>query len=143
VTERVIGQFLAEMDGVEEMNGVLVLGATNRPDILDPALLRPGRFDIQLEIPLPDARGRRDIFRIALRDKPATLDVSPEALAMKSEGFTGAEIQGACTRAARTALREALDGRDDDADDLPIVRITPDHIEAALEEVRAMPHRSF
>jgi transitional endoplasmic reticulum ATPase len=142
-TERVIGQFLAEMDGVEEMNGVLVLGATNRPDILDPALLRPGRFDIQLEIPLPDLRGRRDIFAIALRDKPATPDVSPEDLAAKSEGFTGAEIQGACTRAARTALREALDGWDEDSDQVPMVRITTDHIEAALEEFRTMPHRSF
>jgi transitional endoplasmic reticulum ATPase len=143
VTERVIGQFLAEMDGVEEMNGVLVLGATNRPDILDPALLRPGRFDIQLEIPLPDSKGRRDIFLIALRDKPATDDVSAEDLASKSEGFTGAEIQGACTRAARTALREALEGWDDDSDQPPMVRITPDHIEAALEEVRTMPHRSY
>jgi transitional endoplasmic reticulum ATPase len=143
VTERVIGQFLAEMDGVEEMNGVLVLGATNRPDILDPALLRPGRFDIQLEIPLPDAKGRREIFKIALRDKPVTADVSVDHLAAKSEGFTGAEIHGACTRAARTALREALEGWDDDAEALPEVAITPDHVEAALEEVRTMPHRSF
>src|SRR6185437_5079677 len=142
-TERVIGQFLAAMDGVEELNGVLVLGATNRPDILDPALLRPGRFDIQLEIPLPDPNGRRDIFRIALRDKPTTPDVSADDLAEKSEGFTGAEIQGACTRAARTALREALEGWDEESDALPTVRITPDHLEAALEEVRTLPHRSF
>ncbi len=142
-TERVIGQFLAEMDGVEELNGVLVLGATNRPDILDPALLRPGRFDIQLEIPLPDLRGRREIFRIALKDKPATPDVSPDDLAAKTEGFTGAEIQGACTRAARTALREALDGWDEDSTTPPTVRITPDHLDAALEEFKAMPHRSF
>ena len=63
VTERVIGQFLAEIDGVEELNGVLILGATNRPDILDPAMLRPGRFDLQLEIPLPDLAGRSEIFR--------------------------------------------------------------------------------
>jgi transitional endoplasmic reticulum ATPase len=142
-TERVIGQFLAEMDGVEELNGVLVLGATNRPDMLDPALLRPGRFDIQLEIPLPDLRGRRDIFRIALKDKPATPDVSPDDLAAKTEGFTGAEIQGACTRAARTALREALDGWDEDSTTPPTVRITPDHLDAALEELKTMPHRSF
>jgi transitional endoplasmic reticulum ATPase len=142
-TERVIGQFLAEMDGVEEMNGVLVLGATNRPDILDPALLRPGRFDVQLEIPLPDLKGRREIFRIALRDKPTTGEFSADDLASKSEGFTGAEIQGACTRAARTALREALEGWDEDDDELPTVRITPDHIEAAIEEVRMTPHRSY
>ena len=142
-SERVIGQFLAEMDGVEEMNGVLVLAATNRPDILDPALLRPGRFDIQLEIPLPDLAGRRDIFRIALKNKPATDDVSVDDLASRSEGLTGAEIQGLCTRAARTALREALEGRDEDSLAIPVVRITPDHLEAALEEVKSMPHRSY
>ena len=142
-TERVIGQFLAEMDGVEELNGVLVLGATNRPDILDPALLRPGRFDIHLEIPPPDLRGRRDIFQIALKDKPATLDVSPDDLAARSEGFTGAEIQGACTRAARIALREALEGWDEESAAPPAVWITSDHLVAALEEIRAAPLRSF
>ena len=70
VTERVISQFLTEMDGVEELEGVLVLAATNRPDLLDPALLRPGRFDILLEIPPPDCDGRREIFQIGLRGKP-------------------------------------------------------------------------
>jgi transitional endoplasmic reticulum ATPase len=139
VTERVIGQFLAEMDGVEEMNGVLVLGATNRPDILDPALLRPGRFDIQLDIPLPDLEGRRDIFRIALRNKPTNEDISIDALAGKSEGFTGAEIQGLCTRAARAALREALEIP---GDGTPAVWITPGHLDDAVEEVRGLPHRS-
>ena len=74
VTERVIGQFLAEMDGVEELNGVLVLGATNRPDILDPALLRPGRFDMLVEIPPPDGEGRRSIFAIGLSDRPLAKD---------------------------------------------------------------------
>jgi transitional endoplasmic reticulum ATPase len=141
-TERVIGQFLAEMDGVEEMNGVLVLGATNRPDILDPALLRPGRFDIQLEIPLPDLEGRRQIFGIALRGKPATAEVSHEAFAAQTEGFTGAEIQGACTRAARSALREALEVWEEGAGNDPVVAITPEHIEAALDEIRETPHRS-
>ncbi len=137
VTERVIGQFLAEMDGVEDMNGVLVLAATNRPDILDPALLRPGRFDIQLEIPLPDLEGRGEIFRIALRDKPAANDVSIDDLASRSEGFTGADIQGLCTRAARTALREALEEPGRDPDELPSIQITRAHLDHSLEEARA------
>ncbi len=137
VTERVIGQFLAEMDGVEEMNGVLVLGATNRPDILDPALLRPGRFDIQLEIPLPDLVGRGEIFRIALRDKPVVGDISVDDLASRTEGFTGAEIQGMCTRAARSALREALERSGGDPEALGAIRITRAHLDASLEEDRA------
>ncbi len=87
VTERVISQFLAEMDGVEDLNGVLVLGATNRPDILDPALLRPGRFDIQIPLPLPDLAGRREIFQIGLRDKPLSGKVDIPALAAATEGY--------------------------------------------------------
>ena len=143
VTERVIGQFLAEMDGVEEMNGVLVLGATNRPDILDPALLRPGRFDIQLEIPLPDLVGRGEIFRIALRDKPAAEDISVDDLAARSEGFTGADIQGLCTRAARAALREALELSGGTPEALSSIRITPAHLDASLEDSRALTHTRF
>ena len=98
VTERVIGQFLTEIDGVEELNGVLVLGATNRPDILDPALLRPGRFDLQLEIGLPDLASRKEILRIGLRDKPVIGEIPIEALAEQSEGLNGAEIRSICTR---------------------------------------------
>lgn len=141
VTERVIGQFLAEMDGVEDMNGVLVLGATNRPDILDPALLRPGRFDIQLEIPLPNLSGRGEIFRIALREKPTAGDISIDDLASRSEGFTGAEIQGICTTAARSALRGALEQSGGDPESMPPIFITRAHLDTALEEVKGLPHR--
>jgi transitional endoplasmic reticulum ATPase len=137
VTERVIGQFLAEMDGVEELNGVLILGATNRADILDPALLRPGRFDLQLEIPLPDRESRGQIFRIGMLAKPIEPDVSVDSIADQTEGFNGAEIQAICTRAALIAIRETIghnraaaliDGVD--------IRITADHVQLALEEVR-------
>ena len=141
VTERVIGQFLAEMDGVEEMNGVLVLGATNRPDILDPALLRPGRFDIQVEIPLPDAQGRLDIFQISLRDKPVSDDIAAEDLIAQTEGFTGAEIRGACDHAARAALREALENWDESAGP-PRVTLRRQHLQNALGEIRNAPHRT-
>ena len=99
MTERVISQFLAEMDGVEELNGVLVLGATNRPDMLDPALLRPGRFDIQDAVPLPDLAGRQQIFEIGLRDKPIIAgEVDLAGLASSTGGFSGAEIRAVCVR---------------------------------------------
>ncbi len=135
VTERVIGQFLAELDGVEELNGVLVLGATNRPDIVDPALLRPGRFDLQLDIPLPDLAGRKEIFAIGLRAKPVSDDVSLETLANRTEGCNGAEIQSICTRAAWSAIREALeDGTLKTG--LPGVTITAHHLDQAFDELR-------
>ena len=108
MTERVISQFLTELDGVEDLGGVLVLAATNRPDMLDPALLRPGRFDLLLEVPPPDARGRREIFEVGLRGKPVARDVEPKDLAAVTEGFTGADIRSVCTMAALEALREAV-----------------------------------
>ncbi|MFI5456042.1 MAG: CDC48 family AAA ATPase [Isosphaerales bacterium] len=134
VTERVIGQFLAEIDGVEELNGVLILGATNRPDILDPALLRPGRFDLHLEIPLPDLEGRKEIFRIGLRGKPLAQDISIDALAGQTEGFNGAEIQAICTRAAWSAIREALSNQEI-RNGAPEVRLTAEHLQSALDEL--------
>ena len=111
VTERVIGQFLAEMDGVEELNGVLVLAATNRPDILDPALLRPGRFDVQLEIPLPDTVARAEIFRIGLRDRPVAEGVSREP-GRAERGLHSADIQAVCDQAVVTAIGEAREAVD-------------------------------
>jgi len=134
VTERVIGQFLAEIDGVEELNGVLILGATNRPDILDPALMRPGRFDLQLEFPLPDLPGRKAIFEIGLRNKPLGTDVSIDSLAEKTEGYNGAEIQAICTRAAWSAIRESLE-KHGQRNGHPEVRVTAAHLSAALAEL--------
>ena len=107
-SERVMGQFLAEMDGVEELKDVLILGATNRPDLLDPALLRPGRFGVHLVIGLPDHAGRAEIARIALRDKPHAAEVSADAIADQTEGFSGAEIEALCTQAALAAVRIAV-----------------------------------
>ena len=108
VSERVLSQFLAEFDGVEELKGVLVLGATNRLDILDPAVLRPGRFDEVVEIPLPDEQERREIFGVHLRGKPLARGVDLEALAVRAEGFAGADIAGVCHRAALEAVRKAV-----------------------------------
>ncbi|MGZ3470973.1 MAG: CDC48 family AAA ATPase [Isosphaeraceae bacterium] len=143
VTERVISQFLAEMDGVEDLNGVLVLGATNRPDILDPALMRPGRFDIQVAIPLPDRVGRQQIFEIGLRDKPLAGKVDIAALAEATEGFSGAEIRAVCTRAAWAAIREAVARSEPAQDSVPRVSITRDHLNSALQEVQSAPQRAF
>ncbi len=143
VTERVISQFLAEMDGVEDMNGVLVLGATNRPDILDPALLRPGRFDIQVAIPLPDLDGRRRIFDIGLRNKPLAEKIDIDALAASTDGFSGAEVRAICTRAAWAAIREAVAKTESDQESMPRVSITRDHLNSALLEVQSAPQRAF
>jgi transitional endoplasmic reticulum ATPase len=135
VSERVIGQFLAEMDGVEELGGVLVLGATNRADVLDPALLRPGRFDVVVEIPPPGEEDRREIFRIGLRGKPVGPGVDVVALAAATEGFTGADVQAVCNAAALAALREVVAAlRPGETE--TTVTIGPRHLAEALAEVK-------
>jgi len=109
VTERVISQFLTEMDGMEELKGVIVLAATNRLDIIDPALLRAGRFDFQLELPIPDAQARWEIFNIHTRGKPLAADAELKALADATDGLVGADIEAICRRASMLAIREFLD----------------------------------
>ncbi|MBI2951956.1 CDC48 family AAA ATPase [bacterium] len=140
VSERVLSQFLAEMDGVEELKGVLVLGATNRVDMLDPAVLRPGRFDEVVEIPLPDGRGRREIFEIHLRHKPTTAKVDLDALVARTEGFSGADIAGVCHRAALEAVRRAVGAAGDRPDGEAQVALTPEDIQKALTEVQGAPN---
>jgi transitional endoplasmic reticulum ATPase len=108
VSERVLSQFLAELDGIEELKGVLVLGATNRLDILDAAVLRPGRFDEIVEIPPPQEEDRREIFKVHLRGKPLAPGIDAAALAARTEGFSGAEIASVCNQAALSAVRRAL-----------------------------------
>ncbi|OYT56326.1 MAG: AAA family ATPase, partial [Candidatus Hecatellales archaeon ex4484_218] len=108
VTERVISQLLTEMDGLENLRGVVVIAATNRPDLLDPALLRPGRFDRILEVPVPDKNARLQIFRIHTRNMPLAEDVNLEKLAEITEGYVGADIEALCREAALTALREDM-----------------------------------
>jgi transitional endoplasmic reticulum ATPase len=136
VTERVLSQFLTELDGVEELKGVLVLGATNRPDMLDPAILRPGRFDEIVDIPLPDEESRRLIFEVHLRNKPLGPGIDAGDLAAGAEGFSGADIQGVCARAALRAVRRAVAGRlGKPAREAPVI-LQPDDLRAALEEAR-------
>jgi len=108
-TERVISQFLTEMDGIEELKGVVVLAATNRHDMIDPAVLRPGRFDIIMELPIPTKKVRVDIFKIHAKGKPLDKDVNPESLAGQTEGLTGADIEAIVRQASSLAIREFLE----------------------------------
>jgi transitional endoplasmic reticulum ATPase len=110
-TERVVNQLLAELDGMQELRGVVVLGATNRPDRIDPALLRPGRFDEIIHVPVPDRDGRADIFRRQAEVMSLDEDVNLDRLAEITERFTGADIAGVCVKAGLLALRESPDAR--------------------------------
>ena len=108
VADRVISQLLTELDGIEELRGVVVLAATNRLDMLDPALLRPGRFDLLIELPRPDEGGRLEILRIHTRGKPLAADVDLGSLARATGECTGAELDAICRKATMLAIREYL-----------------------------------
>ncbi len=107
VTERVVNQLLTEIDGLEEMHDVLVIAASNRPDIIDPALLRPGRFDRMLHVPAPEEKARLEIFKVHTKGMPLR-DISLEELAKQTEGYAGADIEAICREAAIFALRESI-----------------------------------
>jgi transitional endoplasmic reticulum ATPase len=111
VTERVISQFLTEMDGIEELKGVIVLAATNRIDLIDPALLRSGRFDLLLELPKPDVQAREEIWKIHTRNKPLDKDVDPRQMAEDSDGQVGADIEFVCRKASMLAIREYIENQ--------------------------------
>ena len=106
--DRVLNQLLTEMDGMEQEN-VFIIGATNRPDIIDPALMRPGRLDQLIYIPLPDLASRIQVFKSVLRKSPIAKDVDIEYLAHKTEGFSGADITEICQRACKLAIREGIE----------------------------------
>jgi transitional endoplasmic reticulum ATPase len=112
VTESVVNQLLTSIDGLESMEGVVVIGATNRPDIIDPGLLRPGRFDRLLLIPAPDTISRLEIFKIHTKDMPLAKDVSLEELAEKTVGYSGADIDAVCREAAMLALRSDINAKE-------------------------------
>jgi transitional endoplasmic reticulum ATPase len=106
VTERVVSQMLSEIDGLEELHNVTVIAASNRPDIIDPALLRPGRIDRLVFVTPPDEKSRYDIFNIHLANKPVDSDVDLNILAKDTEDFTGADIASVCNEATMLAIRE-------------------------------------
>jgi transitional endoplasmic reticulum ATPase len=105
--DRLVGQILVEMDGIEKLENVLILGATNRPDAIDPALRRPGRFDRVIQIPLPDEESRLEILKVHTARKPIK-DIDLERIAAETEGFSGAELQSLCRNAALAAVRRAV-----------------------------------
>ncbi|OQW47326.1 MAG: AAA family ATPase [Proteobacteria bacterium SG_bin6] len=127
VTERVVNTILAEMDGLEELQSVVVIGATNRPNLIDPALLRPGRFDELIYVSVPDEAGRRRILRIQTAKMPLGEDVDLDTLARRTERYSGADLEDLVRRAGLTALRQSLS----------TPRVTMAHFEAALAESRA------
>jgi transitional endoplasmic reticulum ATPase len=106
VTERVISQILTELDGLESLNSVMVIAATNRPDIIDPALLRPGRFDRLVEIGLPDEVARQQILKIHMAKKPLADDVKVEELAKLTDKYSGADLGAVVNEAVMLAIRE-------------------------------------
>ncbi len=131
-----LGQFLTEMDGIETLKGVLVLGATNRPDMLDPAALRPGRFSGLVEIPLPDLPGRKTIFQVHLRHKPVAENIDLDELAARADGFSGADICEVCHRAALEAINQAVEAAGNDPSAAAAsLRITMNQLRLALQEV--------
>jgi len=133
VTDRVVSQLLTEIDGLEELHGVLIIGATNRVDLVDNALLRPGRFDRILEVPLPDAKGREHIFKIHTKKKPLADSIDFARLVELTEGFSGAEIEGVCNRAAMSAVRRYVNNKEKS---VKSIKITQEDFENAIEKIR-------
>jgi len=137
VGERVVSQLLTELDGLEDLEDVVVIATTNRPDLIDPALLRPGRLDRHFHVPVPDGAARRKIFAVHTRDKPLAEGVDLDDLAARTDGYVGADIEAVCREASMAATREFIARVDPDqiGESVGNVRVTADHFEQALEEV--------
>ncbi|QPV62595.1 CDC48 family AAA ATPase [Halosimplex litoreum] len=137
VGERVVSQLLTELDGLEELEDVVVIATTNRPDLIDNALLRPGRLDRHVHVPVPDEEARRKIFEVHTRDKPLAEGVDLDDLAARTDGYVGADIEAVTREASMAATREFLASVDpeDIGDSVGNVKVTMEHFEDALEEV--------
>jgi transitional endoplasmic reticulum ATPase len=137
VSERMVSQLLTELDGLEALEDVVVVATSNRPDLIDSALLRPGRLDRHVHVPVPDEEARRAIFDVHTRNKPLADDVDLDALARKTDGYVGADVEAVCREAAMSASREFIHSvsKEEVGDSVGNVRITMDHFEGALEEV--------
>lgn len=154
--DRVLNQILTEMDGMNAKKNVFIIGATNRPDQIDPALLRPGRLDQLIYIPLPDEKSRLSILQAALRKSPVALDVDLSFLARNTHGFSGADLTEICQRAAKLAIRESIEAdirkarersekedaggdaqmEEDDEEEDPVSVISREHFEEAMKYAR-------
>lgn len=125
VVERMVNTLLSEMDGLEELRGVVVIGATNRPDLMDPALLRPGRFDEVVLVPPPDEKARLDILKVHIKNMALDQDVNLKELSKRTQGYSGADIEALCRKAGMIALHE----------NIKINEISLRHFEEALKKV--------
>lgn len=144
-SDRVLNQLLIEIDGIAERNNIYIIAATNRPDILDKALMRPGRFDKHIYIPLPDYESRLHIFRAVLRNTPVQGDVDLSQLAAITKGFSGADINEICQTAIQQAIREYISSRSpveaqseamDVEESLESYMLTRSHFEQAMRTAR-------
>ena len=138
VTEQVVSQLLTEMDGLEGLKNVILLAATNRPDMLDPALLRSGRFGRHIEFPLPDKDARVEIFKIHLKNKPLASNVDINQMAQGLEGYTGADIEAICEEATILTIRKAVADSNIDtqnADSVKGVKISKMEFDKAIEKI--------
>jgi transitional endoplasmic reticulum ATPase len=128
--DRVLNQILTEMDGMNSKKNVFIIGATNRPDQIDPALLRPGRLDQLIYIPLPDEPSRLSILKATLRNSPVAPEVDLNFLAKNTHGFSGADLTEICQRAAKLAIRESIES------DIRAAREKKEREEAAGDEMK-------
>jgi transitional endoplasmic reticulum ATPase len=127
VTEGVISQFLTELDGLEELKGVVVLAATNRQDLIDPAILRSGRFDYIFDVPLPDEQTREKIFTVHTRGKPLAGEIDLQSLAQRTKMLSGSDIQFICQEAALSAIRDFVANQENG------LQISLRHFHSAIE----------
>jgi transitional endoplasmic reticulum ATPase len=137
VSERVVSQLLTELDGLEALEDVVVIATTNRPDLIDSALLRPGRLDRHVHVPVPDEEARRAIFGVHTETKPLADDVDLDSLARRTDGYVGADIEALCREASMAASREFVNSvsKEEIGDSVGNVRVTMQHFEDALDEV--------
>jgi transitional endoplasmic reticulum ATPase len=141
VEKRVVSQLLTIMDGLESRGKVVVIGATNRPDAIDPALRRPGRFDREIEIGIPDERGREEILEIHTRGMPLTEEVNLNSISRVTHGFVGADLEAVCREAAMKSLRNVLPEINLEQSKIPVetlnkIKIKPEDFDTALKEVQ-------
>jgi transitional endoplasmic reticulum ATPase len=130
---------LTELDGLEELEDVVVIATTNRPDLIDSALLRPGRLDRHVHVPVPDKDARRSILEVHTRNKPLADDVDLDDIAARTDGYVGADLEALCREASMAATREFINSvaSEEAAKSVGNVRVTADHFEEALDEVGA------
>ncbi|MFX1361783.1 MAG: AAA family ATPase, partial [Promethearchaeota archaeon] len=145
VTDQIVAQFLTEMDGLEELKDVVLIAATNRPDLLDPALLRSGRFGRHIEIPLPDKNTRINIFKIHLKSRPINDKIDIESLSQELEGYSGADIEAVCEEATILAIRRGVFHIDIDASDpdsYSKIKISQEDFEKAIAKIKKVANKA-